>query len=91
MPEGFIYNSGQVLAEIVQKLIYFEKNINIRGPIAKTNTKQSNFDVSVDHPLILSNMHLGYQRNEQYLSVHPVLIRPANILNDLRFHYYKKT
>ena len=44
MPEGFIYNSGQVLAEIVQKLIYFEKN-NIRGPIAKTKTKQSNFDV----------------------------------------------
>ena len=45
MPEGFIYNSGQVLAEIVQKLIHFEKNINIRGPIAKTKTKQSNFDV----------------------------------------------
>ena len=53
MPEGFIYNSGQVLAEIVQKLIHFEKNINIRGPIAKTKTKQSNFDVSVDQPLIL--------------------------------------
>ena len=45
MPEGFIYNSGQVLAEIVQKLIHFEKNINIRGPIEKTKTKQSNFDV----------------------------------------------
>ena len=91
MPEGFIYNSGQVLAEIVQKLIHFEKNINIRGPIAKTKTKQSNFDVRVDQPLILSNKHLGYQRNEQYLSVHPVLMRPTNILNDLRFHYYKRT